>query len=277
MKRTTKLGIGMGLMVLAGAGLVWWGLRSPSVAAVPPHQRGASKPSAPAKVATAGIGTVAWATAMRSHVARQWGTSVPPLWIAPDQKETDAWFVLAPLAHGGALWWAVATPKNPLPRLRPVSTTLNLSTAEVDALPKPIQGVLTQAYDLMHDRPWALTQQVPPIESSGAMTATQAEARGVANAPVAWSVIWEPPIPALGGQKAQPGAANFVVTMPWHAAGEPDVLISENMEVQSGGRLVSGGDVTVYMNGQTLQPIAPTDITALEPGSVATGLSGPGK
>lgn len=283
MNRRVKWGVGLGLIVAVGGGLVWWGSRPAPQTAVghprhPPainHPHPKPHPNKARSASFAPLGTVAWAAQMQTELSRQWGVGAPPLWIAPDPSKTHAWFVLAPLAHKGALWWAVATPKDPLPTLQAVSTTLNLSTGQVAALPKPIQGVLTQAYDLLHDRLWALTQQVPPIQSSGAMTATQAEARGVAQDPIAWSVIWEPPIPALAGQKAQPGATNFVVTMPWHASGQPAVLMSESMEIQTTGHLVSGGDVTISMNGTTRQPLPVTDTAALVPGSVKAGLSSP--
>lgn len=273
--------VGGGLAVVAGGGLLWLSLRPPigaGSAGAPPSAttRRSSPGLASSGAPEPPLGSVPWADALRAALSRQWGAAAPALWAAPDPVRPRTWLALAPAAHAGRLWWAYATPRDPLPPFQSVPVSLDLTAAQIGALPPPVQGALNQAYDLMRDRPWPLTTALPPIAARGAMTATQAEARGVARAPVGWRVVWEPARPAAGTLPAAPAALNVVVTLPWQVRGYAPVLANEGMQWRTDGRLVSDGDVTISMNGVTLRPVPATDTAALAPASARAGLSGPG-
>ncbi|PSR26183.1 MAG: hypothetical protein C7B43_14575 [Sulfobacillus benefaciens] len=221
------------------------------------------------------LGSVAWARQMRTVLSRQWGTAAPRLWIAPDPVKAHMWFILAPLAHGGRLWWTYAQPSRPLPDFLSVPDSLNMTNAQINVLPTVMAGALQQAYDLHHDLPWKLTVHEPAIFGNGVMTATQAEANGSTQNPIAWQVVWNAAVPSTN----QPARLTVMVTMPWQTASPPHsapVLITENMSWSVTNHLISGGIVNVLMNGQTMQAIPVTDVAALEPSSTAAGISQPG-
>ena len=222
------------------------------------------------------LGTVAWSRQMRAILSHQWGHAAPRLWIAPNPGQAHTWFVLAPLAHQGRLWWTYATPHHPLPGFTSVPASLHMTSSQIHALPVAMQGALTQAYDLMHDQPWALTVHEPALSGSGAETATQIEANGKTSAPVAWQVLWLPAIPSA--VPPQPAQTAFMIIQPWQSQNGgafPPVLISSYMAQTVKNHLISSGIVHTLMNGQTMQPLSVQDHTALEPTSTATGISGP--
>lgn len=288
MKKSLIIGGAMGIVVVGG--LLWWssmgGVGSLGKTSHPvavkrtshPHAKQTPKAHHAHKTSptpTYALGSVAWDTALQAQLSRQWGTQAPPLWVAPDPRRKHTWFLVAPLAHHGRLWWSFATPKHPMPTFESVSTTLDLTNAQLAALPAPMQGALNQAYDLMHDQPWPLTVSMPALQSNGSMTATQAEARGTTHAPIGWSINWTPAQSAGSGQAAVPAGMNVIVTLPWAATGYSPVLANESMEWLTTGHLVSGGDVAISMNGTTMQPLPATDTSILVPSSVKAGISGP--
>jgi len=149
--------------------------RSPSKATAPltgSPSRSTGTPSTSASPVT--LGSVAWLKQMQRSLSHQWGgATVPPLWAAPDPMKPHTWFVLAPLAHAHALWWAYATPQQPEPAFTTVSTSLSsLTTAQIDALPEPMAGALQQAYDLKHHLAFKLTTTVPPTTTTTTVTVT---------------------------------------------------------------------------------------------------------
>ncbi len=288
------------LIVVAGV-LVWWGLRAHPEAAGPPQHithhphsvqrsarktKGPTSPSHPhahmpvsayaATLTPQSLGSAAWSRQMRAVLSHQWGQTAPRLWIAPNPGQAHTWFVLAPLAHQGRLWWTYATPHQPLPGFASVSTSLNLTNAQIQALPVAMQGALTQAYDLMHDESWALTVHEPALSGAGAKTATQMEANGKTSAPIAWQVLWLPAIPSA--VPPQPAQTAFMIIQPWQSQNGgafPPVLISSYMAQSVTDHLISSGIVHTLMNGQTMQPLSVQDDAALEPTSTAAGISGP--
>ena len=288
-----------GLIVLVGV-LIWWGLRHNAEATGPRHQvthhtqvkRSPRKASASsptfhthahmpvsayaATLTPQPLGSTAWSRQMRAVLSHQWGQTVPRLWIAPNPGQAHTWFVLAPLAYHGRLWWTYATPHHPLPGFTSVPTSLNMTNAQIHALPLAMQGALTQAYDLMHDESWALTVHEPALSGSGAKTATQMEANGKTSAPIAWQVLWLPAIPSA--VPPQPAQTAFMIIQPWQSQNGgafPPVLISSYMAQSVTDHLISSGIVHTLMNGQTMQPLSAQDDAALEPTSTAAGISGP--
>lgn len=288
MKTSAKIGIGLGVVVIVGGGLFWYSTRTVSTVSVAqprrihrrkhPHVKKPGHSSTPtvSSITAAPLGSVAWATQWQAQLSRQWGTSAPPLWIAPDPMRPHTWFACAPAAHQGALWWAYATPKVPLPPFASVSTSLQLTNAQIASLPTPMQGALNQAYDLMHVMPWPLFGSAASITAQGAMSPTQAESQGHTAAPVGWRILWSPAIPAVGSEAARPAGLLVEVILPWQSAtSTTPVLIQEGMQWQTTGHLMSGGVVDVLINGLTMQSIPVSDTAALSPSSVAAGISGP--
>lgn len=224
------------------------------------------------------LGTVPWAAAVQAALSRQWGTPAAPVWAAPDPVHRADWVLAEPVAHAGALWWALATPQNPLPRFQAVSTRLDtLTTAQIQQLLPPAAGALNQAYDLQHHRAWPLTTVLPQPDANGVMTDTTAEATGTTGAPVGWQLTWDPPIPAFGPQPATPAGLNWSVILPWQSdAGTAPVLVSEGMQWQTTGALVSDGTVdVVWTGGANPVPATPGQTAAFVPAAVAAGLQQP--
>ena len=288
----------IGGVVVVGAGAWWWWSHHaiplipqagspqashssvPSASPVPPSPgRSSAAPSAPgssvaAPQPAAGLGSVGWATQWQAVLAHQWGAPAAPLWIVPDLTQPHAWLALEPVAHHGDLWWGLATPQHPLPTFHAVSTTLNLTNGQIAALPPVMQGALNQAYDLHHSRPWPLRVQTPLLAAHGALSVAQAEANGTIGDPVGWQIFYSPGYPAADGLPATPAQLELTVIQPWTTQGTPE-LVGESMIVRASGRLLSGADVTVLMNGQTLTPLPPTDVKAWEPLSAQAGLQTP--
>lgn len=238
------------------------------------HRHRVSAPTrhtkAPASQATqpisATLGTVAWAQQLQTALTKQWGKAAPPLWIAADPRRAHTWFAVAPAAVKGQLWWAFATPKHPLPAFQGVSTSLQLTTAQVHALPGFMASGLNQVYDLVHDQPWPLTHGVGTPSANGVMTVAEAEANGTASLPVGWQVVWSPAIPAYGGQPATPGGISLSVNFPWQAHGYTRVLASAGTEWLTTGVIQSGAVVSVDPAFATLAAgeaaMAPTTVSA---------------
>lgn len=233
------------------------------------HSTAPSHTTAPTPTIT--LGTVAWAQHLRAALTKQWGTAAPPLWISPDPRRTHTWFAIAPAAVHGKLWWAYATPSHPVPSFQGVSTSLQLSTAQVNALPGFMAAALNQVYDLVHDQPWPLTHGVGTPHANGVMTVADAEANGTASLPVGWQMVWSPAIPASSGQPATPGGLSLSVNFPWQAHGYAPVLASAGTEWLTTGVVQSGAVVSVDPAYATLA----AGEAALAPTTVGAGISSP--
>ena len=295
------LGLALGGLAILGGGLVWWNVRAmtsreqpvPSSPVARPssaspsrrnhrrRRRGTSSlPSLPtahfhrsqsSPSAPEALGTVRWAMRLRAALGRQWGGAAPPVWAVPDPRHSGTWWILAPVAHAGALWWARATAAHPLPTFQAVPTTLRLTNAQLAALPRVLQGALNQAYDLMRVRPWPVTTRLPSLTGQGVMNWQTAEANGTTAAPVGWGAFWNPAIPASSGFPGRPAGVDVVVEMPWHASHYAPTLASESMEALTTGRLLSGGTVSVSSDASASLA---QQTAALPPTSVAAGISG---
>ena len=282
--------LGLVGVVVVGAGAWWWFGHhetrqstqaqsthpSPSRSVSPSTSSGTPTPSSSpstgtSTAATTGLGSLQWATQWRAVLAHQWGSTPPPLWIVPALTVPHAWLALEPLAHGGYLWWGWATPKHPLPTFQRVATNLTLTNAQIAALPPVMQGALNQAYDLNRSRPWPLKVQTPPLAANGAMSVAQAEANGIVGNPIGWQIYYSPHVRGGQGIPGMPAQLQLTVVQPWATQGAHE-WVGESMGVQASGKLTSGAEVTVLMNGQTLTPLPTTDFKALEPTSVKAGL-----
>lgn len=271
------LGLG-GLAVIAVAGAVVEQntVSSPHPTGIPAHHSDhvpaavhhSKAPGVPQSTppATAPLGTVAWAQQLQAALTKQWGQTAPPLWIGADPRKAHTWFAVAPAAVKGQLWWAYATPTHPLPRFQGVSTSLQLMTAQVNALPGFMAAGLNQVYDLVHDQPWPLTHGVGTPHANGVMTVAEAEANGTAARPVGWELVWSPAVPAYGSQPATPGGLSLSVNFPWQAHGYAPVLASASTEWLTTGIVQSGAVVSVDPAFATLAAgeaaMAPTTLSA---------------
>ncbi|WP_020375098.1 hypothetical protein [Sulfobacillus thermosulfidooxidans] len=256
----------VGLLGL-GVGFLQVGLHSDGAPRLPRTSTARSRGRIAPRPPVVPLGTVAWARQMRHQLTRQWHHTAPPLWIAPDPRRPHTWVIVAPLAYQDHLWWAYATPQQPTPRFQSLPDTLSWTAQQIVSLPPPMQGAVSQAADLLHDRPWPLTVSLPPMEGQGAMTAVQAEAMGTFAAPVGWSVVWNP----MG---TTAGTLWVTVTLPWtpHTMGVP-ILTTEGMGWSSAGSLVSSGILVTRVDAAG-SPVPVTDRAILQPPSVAAGLSG---
>lgn len=265
-------------LVLAGGLWVWWSgsampagrprapRRTFKTAAPAPPSSASPAPSSPTAGASRQPGTVRWAATVRAALSHQWGTAAPPVWATADPTRPGAWLVLAPLAHDGRLWWTFATPRHPVPPWQSVPVSLNMTNTQIQALPTVMTGALTQAYDLMHRLPWALTRNLPPVSANGTLTWQETEARGTVSPPVGWTGVW---VPAYGHHRA---ALDLSVSLPWRRHGfSTPVLGSEGMSWDTRGHLISDGmfwiDTQALSYAQAQAELVPT--------SVQAGISGP--